>query len=127
MAIPRMKLMGVARDVCYARGLADACEDIMFIANDEDMSVEDRLKEIIKYNRESVMYKPVKPLPTHPPYRKATDEGWYLEDEQRHGYIIGRSDAIGTAAGIAAYPDPNEALRDITAFCRLVTDIVYLS
>lgn len=127
MTIPQTKLMGVARNVCYARGLADACEDIMFIANDEDMIVEDRLKEIIKYNRESVMYKPVKPLPIHPPYRKATDEGWYLEEEQRHGYIIGRSDAIGIAASIAAYPDPNEALRDITAFCRLITDIVYLS
>ena len=133
---PAESIRTVTNHVCAVRGMACACREMLLIATDEELTPEQRLAELGKYQQDSVLYHPRKPFPVRPSYqpriRKDGSEEYklltaMLEEEARHGYIRGRHIAAGQIYGMVLYEhgrSAEEILRGIVAFCEATLDII---
>ena len=117
---PIDKACRLAESVCYDRGMADVCQQVLSIALDGTLNVQDRMARITGH------------IPFAPSHRPALREdvskeymliAGYLDEEIRHGYIRGWFDCEKLIRRIDGHDD-EEILRNIAAFCEIVIDIM---
>lgn len=133
---PAEHIRNLTENVCFARGMARACGDMLCLAQDEDMTLAQRLHELNEYTLNYPMYQPKKPFPVSPRYQPNWQENAgeeytlltaLLEEEARHGYIKGKHSACVLAHNMMVEQrrhTEEELLRNITAFCQATIDTV---